>query len=83
VELLCHLLPRPLLYIVGRGCTLPLPQGSPREAAKGGGGRWWPRLVGPSHPQTLTLVGLGQGPRAPPIFLFLPHGLLSVNWPVR
>jgi hypothetical protein len=29
------LLQRPLLYIVGRGCTLPLHQGSPRAAAKG------------------------------------------------
>jgi hypothetical protein len=49
------------LYIVGRGCTLPLHQGSPRAAARSG--------ARPALPETLTLAGLGQGLGAPFFFL--------------
>jgi hypothetical protein len=70
----------PPLYS-GEGCTLPLHQGSPMAAAKGrskgGSGQGWGQAI---PPETLTLVGLGQGLGAP---FFFPNGLLSVNWPIR
>jgi hypothetical protein len=58
--ILCPPLSWGLLYIVGRGCTLPVPQatkvGSQREAK----GRGRPREVGPSQPPpTLTLALAG------------------------
>jgi hypothetical protein len=43
--------PRAPHYIVGRGCTLPLHQGSPRVATrgggKGGGGQGWGQAGSP------------------------------------
>jgi hypothetical protein len=74
--------PKAPLYIGVGGAPYPLPKAAlgrrPREE-EGGGQGWW----GPvSPPKTLTLAGLGQGSRAP-LFFFLPHGLLSENWPIR
>jgi hypothetical protein len=40
--------PKAPLYIGGRGCTLPPPQGNPRAAAKGGGGQRWLFFLSPS-----------------------------------
>jgi hypothetical protein len=75
--------PKAPLYIVGRGAPYPLPKealgrrpGRKRAAAA--------RVCGAeSASKTLTLAGLGQGSRAPPIFLFLRDGFLLVNWPIR
>jgi hypothetical protein len=68
--------PRAPFYIVGRGCTLPLHQGSqgqrPRGGGKGGGGQGRAR----PPPKNPNPGRLGPGPRHPLLVLF-PNGLLS------
>jgi hypothetical protein len=50
---------------------LPPPQGSPRAAANGGEAAAARDGGAQQAPQTLTLAGLGQGPRAPPFFTLM------------
>jgi hypothetical protein len=73
--------PKASLYIVGRGAPLPPPQGS--QGRRPGRRRVAAARVcgGQLAPKTLTMAGLGQGSMAP--FFCFPHGLLSVNWPIR
>jgi hypothetical protein len=73
-HVLYSLLPKGSSLYKGWGAPYPPPQASPRAAAMVGGAQL--------APKTLTQAGLGQG-LGRPLFFFLPHGLLSRNWPIR
>jgi hypothetical protein len=82
MDVLCISSSKGPLYIVGRGCTLPLHQGSQEAAAKGRSNRARTAAarVGPvGPPETLSLAG--RPPRNPNHGR--PNGLLLVNWPIR
>jgi hypothetical protein len=60
MDVLCISSSKGPLYIVGRGCTLPLHQGSQEAEAKGRRQGRRRQMVGPGRPpETLTLAGLG------------------------